>query len=352
MPIFDELKRICEITGPIGYPDEMNAYLKETWGPLGDVSESPVGNVVAHVGGRGPKILLDAHSDEIGYVVRSITADGFLWITTAQRLLQPKFGVYMLLMLGQPAMIVGRGGRKIEGIFVTVTGHVATAEQREKGRYDFNDLFVDIGATSREEAIAWGVTVGSLAIWNPPTRRMGRDGKFIYGKAIDARVGLYIATEVARRVDRASLRYDLYLGSSVQEENGLVGAESLARHTDFAQAISIEVGLAGDIPLVDEREMPIALGKGPVLVYRDGSIHHDRHLTERLADLAEARGIPYQFGAYLQFGNNAREFIAAGIPSVMLTPPTRYTHSPFEMIHEDDVEWAIRLLAAYLTDGA
>jgi endoglucanase len=179
---------------------------------------------------------------------------------------------------------------------------------------------------------------------------MGAGGKFIYGKAIDARVGLFIATEVARRVDKGKLKYDLYLGSSVQEENGLLGAVSLARHTNFAQAISIEVGLAGDIPLVDSREMPIALGKGPVLVYRDGSVHHDRHLTERLADLAEARGIPYQFGAYLQFGNNAREFVAAGIPSVMITPPTRYTHSPFEMCHEDDVENAIRLLVAHLEE--
>ena len=345
---FEELQRICEITGPIGYPDEMNAYLHEVWVPLGEVSESPVGNVVAHVGGSGPKILLDAHSDEIGYVVRSITADGFLWITTAQRLVQPRLGLFMLLMLGQPALIVGRGGRKVEGIFATVTGHVTTADQREKQAHDFNDLFIDIGATSREEATSWGVTVGSLAIWNPPTRRMGADGQFIYGKAIDARMGLYIATEVARRADKSKLRYDLYLGSSIQEENGLLGAVSLARHTDFAQAISIEVGLAGDIPLVDAREMPIALGKGPVLVYKDGSVHHDRHITERLADLAEARGIPYQFGAYSQFGNNAREFIAAGIPSVMITPPTRYTHSPFEMIHEADVENTIRLISAYL----
>lgn len=345
---FESLKRICEITGPIGYPDDMNAYLREEWGPLGEVTETAIGNVVAHIGGRGPKILLDAHSDEIGYVVRSIDPRGFLWITTAQRMIRPKLSMSELLMLGQPAMIVGRGGRKIEGIFVTVTGHVATADQRARDQHDFNDLFVDIGARSRDEAIAWGVTPGSLLIWNPPTRRMGHDNKLIYGKAIDARVGLYIMGEVARRVQKNKLNFDLYLGSSVQEENGLMGAESLIRHTDFDQAVSIEVGLAGDIPLVDPREMPVALGQGPVLVYKDGSVHHDRHLTERLADIAEARDIPYQFAAYAQFGNNAKEFVAAGVPSVMITPPTRYTHSPFEMCHEDDVENSIRLLVAYL----
>lgn len=345
---FESLKRICEITGPIGYPDDMNAYLREEWGPLGEVTETAIGNVVAHIGGRGPKILLDAHSDEIGYVVRSIDPRGFLWITTAQRMIRPKLSMSELLMLGQPAMIVGRGGRKIEGIFVTVTGHVATADQRARDQHDFNDLFVDIGARSRDEAIAWGVTPGSLLIWNPPTRRMGHDNKLIYGKAIDARVGLYIMGEVARRVQKNKLNFDLYLGSSVQEENGLMGAESLIRHTDFDQAVSIEVGLAGDIPLVDPREMPVALGQGPVLVYKDGSVHHDRHLTEKLADTAEAYGIPYQFAAYAQFGNNAKEFVAAGVPSVMITPPTRYTHSPFEMCHEDDVENSIRLLVAYL----
>lgn len=345
---FEALKEICEITGPIGYPDDMNAYLKQQWSPLGEVTETPVGNLIAHIGGQGPKILLDAHSDEIGYVVRSITADGFLWITTAQRLLQPYLGLYSLLMLGQPAMIVGRGGKKVEGIFATATGHVTTAQQRAKREHDFNDLFIDIGARSREEALAWGVTVGSLAIWNPPTRQLGADNQFIYGKAIDARMGLYIATEVARRVDKSKLHYDLYLSSTIQEENGLLGATSLARYTDFAQAVSIEVGLAGDIPLVNEREMPVSLGKGPVLVYRDGSVHHDRHLTEHLADLAEARNIPYQFGAYLQFGNNASQFVAAGIPSVMITPPTRYTHSPFEMVHVADVEHSIQLLVAHL----
>lgn len=345
---FEALKRICEITGPIGYPDDMNAYLRDEWGPLGEVVETPVGNVVAHIGGQGPKILLDAHSDEIGYVVRSISPEGFLWITTAQRLLQPKLSLSQLLMLGQPAMVVGRGGRKVEGIFATVTGHVATADQRAKEKHDYNDLFVDIGARSKNEALAWGVMPGSLVIWNTPTRRMGEGGKLIYGKALDARMGLYIATEAARRADKGKLRFDLYIGSSVQEENGLIGAESLIRHADFAQAISIEVGLAGDIPLVDPREMPVALGKGPVLVYKDGSVHHDRHLTEQLADLAEARGIPYQFAAYTQFGNNAKEFIAAGVPSVMITPPTRYTHSPFEMCHEDDIEQTIRLLVAYL----
>ncbi len=345
---FEELKRICEITGPIGYPDDMNDYLRAEWSPLGELTVSPVGNVVAHIGGQGPKILLDAHSDEIGYVVRSISSDGFLWITTAQRMMTPKLSLSQLLMLGQPAMIVGRGGRKVEGIFVTVTGHVATADQRAREKHDYNDLFVDIGARSREEAVSWGVTPGSLLIWNAPTRRMGEGGKFIYGKALDARMGLYIATEVARRLDKAKSRFDLYIGSSIQEENGLIGAESLIRHTDFAQAVSIEVGLAGDIPLVDSREMPVALGKGPVLVYKDGSVHHDRHLTEQLADIAEARGIPYQFAAYAQFGNNAKEFMAAGVPSVMITPPTRYTHSPFEMCHEDDIENSIRLLVAYI----
>lgn len=351
MDIYEELKRICEITGPIGYPDEVNAYLKDAWGALGEVEETPVGNVVCHVGGRGPKLLLDAHSDEIGYVVRSIDERGFLWITTAQRQLQPKLGLYQMVMLGQPAVVVGRGGRKVSGVFATVTGHVSSFEQRSKGSYDYNDVFIDIGARGRQEALDRGVTVGSLAIWNPPTRRMGPDSQFIYGKALDARMGLAIMTEVARRAERDKLAFDLYLGCSVQEENGLLGAISLARHADFAQAFSLEVGLAGDIPLVDPRDMPIALGKGPVLVYKDGSVHHDRHLTERLADLAESRGIPYQFGAYAQFGNNAKEFISAGIPSVMITPPTRYTHSPFEMCHADDVEQTIRLLVAYVEGG-
>src|SRR5437870_12251834 len=189
--MFELIKTLCELPGPGGDEAPIQDYLQELWhARVESLTLTKVRNLIAHVGGRGPRMLIAAHADEIAFVVKHISEDGFLWITSGQREIEqrPSMRGSVFLPLGHPALVLSGSGQVV-GIFATLTGHVLSAEQRTKTRLDWQDVFVDIGASSHTEAMARGVQVGDRVIWNPPTRRMG---DFAYGKAMDDRVLLAI----------------------------------------------------------------------------------------------------------------------------------------------------------------
>jgi endoglucanase len=230
-----------------------------------------------------------------------------------------------------------------------VTGHILTTRPQEPGRLAINDLFVDVGASSRAEAEYLGVHVGAGVIWNPPTRRLGHR---LVGKAVDDRVALALMTHLLADVDRGSLAYDVTVAATVQEEIGLVGASSLATPAEIDLAIAIDNGPIGDYPGIDPREMPVALGQGPTLVYKDGWVHYDRRIIGQLREVADTNGIPVQESTYPGFGSDGAALIKLGIPTALLGISTRYTHSAFEMVDERDVEGALSLLKAFVTTPA
>lgn len=343
MDSFELLRELMEIPGPTGQEQAVMSRMRELWGAKAQrVWSSKIGNLLAHVGGSGPILLLQAHADEIGFVVKSIDANGFVWLANAQAgVANPT----KRFPAGQPALVVGRSG-PVEGLFATATGHILTPAQRNKAELEFGDLFVDVGASSRDEVIAKGIHVGAGVIWNPPVRRLGTR---IYGKAIDDRVSLAVMTLLLDQVSPADLAYDLYFAATVQEEIGLVGATSLRAEVDADLAIALDNGLVGDIPGVGEREMPTVLGGGPTLVHKDNYVHYDYDLIWRLAAVAERAGVPVQHGVYQQFGSDGAALIRQGIPAALLAPATRYTHSAFEMIDERDVQHTVDLLKAFVT---
>jgi endoglucanase len=212
-----------------------------------------------------------------------------------------------------------------------------------------NDIFVDIGARSRVEAAQLGVHVGAGVIWNPPTRRLGSR---LFGKAIDDRVALALMTHLLMSVEPGNLAYDLTLAATIQEEIGLIGAMSLDKSGPFDLAIAIDNGPIADYPGVDQREMPVRLGEGPALVYKDSWTHYDRRIINRLLDIAAGRDIPVQPCIFPGFGSDGAALIRAGIPTALLGIATRYTHSPFEMLDEADLAVALDLLIAFVTTTA
>jgi endoglucanase len=341
------LIELMELPGPTGQEEPVLAWCRERWAACGAaIRITPIGNVVAHRGGRGPRLLLQGHADEIGFVVKSIDARGFVWLDNGQggggRFFHDRYPV------GQPALVIGRRTR-IPGLFATPTGHILTTRTQEPARLAANDLFVDVGASSKIETEALGVHVGAGVIWNPPTRRLGRR---IFGKAIDDRVALALMTHLLTAVEPAQLTYDLTIAATVQEEIGVVGATSLATPADFDLAIAIDNGPIGDYPGIDGREMPLTLGRGPTLVYKDGMVHYDRRIIDRLRDIAQTHGIPVQESTFPGFGSDGVALIRAGIPTALLGLATRYTHSAFEMLDERDLEGALALLSAFVTTPA
>lgn len=348
--MFELLKTFCELPGPVGDEMAVQNFLAERWKPRArKVELTPVGNLIAHIGGKGPRLMLAAHADEICFVVKHIASDGFLWITTGQRDVEqrPSQRSPVFLPWGHPALVVTAAGG-VEGIFATLTGHILTAEQRAKSNPDWHDIFVDVGAASRADAEAKGIRVGDRVIWNPPTRRMGQ---LAYGKAMDDRVGLAIMDRLLDVLDMERLAFDLTYVSTVLEEPGLIGAESAARASGCEMAIALDVGLAGDVPGVDARDVSARLGGGPTIVHKD--LHsYNRALTQSVIRTAQAANIPVQPAVFGFYGSDAGAFTRQGVQSALVVVPTRYTHSPFEMVHLHDVELTVQLLSAFLETGA
>jgi len=344
----DTLIELMALPAPTGQEEPVLAWCRERWSGFGaDVRAAPIGNVVARVGGTGPRLLLQGHADEISFVVRSIDDRGFVWLADGQGSSRTFHARYPV---GQPALILGRS-RRVPGVFAAPTGHILSTRD-DKGA-DLPDtastIFVDVGADSREEAEALGVHLGAGVIWNPATQRFG--ARYV-GKAIDNRVSLALMTHLLMTIDVSDLQYDLILAATVQEEIGLVGAQSLGGPESFDLAIAIDNGPIADYPGTDEGDLPVRLGRGPTLVHKDAMVHYDRRVIGRLLDVATANDIPVQHGVYPGFGSDGAALIRAGIPTALLAISTRYTHSPFEMGDERDLDSALRLLAAFVTSPA
>ncbi|MBX6342230.1 MAG: M20/M25/M40 family metallo-hydrolase, partial [Thermomicrobiaceae bacterium] len=209
----------------------------------------------------------------------------------------------------------------------------------------WNDWFVDLGYTEREAVERLGIHPGCRVVVNPPTRRLG---DAIVGKAMDNRAALAIATALAERADPSRLRYELWVGSSVQEENGLLGASSIPEMHRFDFAIALDVGLTGDVPGTSPENHPARLGQGPLVVHQDASVHYSHRLTMALVETAQAKGIPIQQAVFQNYGSDGAELIRRGVETALLTFPTRYTHSPSEMVSERDLVQCVDLLLAFL----
>jgi len=343
--VLDTLTELMELAAPTGQEESVLAWCRARWSELGgEITVQPIGNVVARFRGNGPRLLLQGHADEISFVVKSIDERGFVSLTDGQAGSRKPHRRYPV---GQPALILGRSG-PVEGLFAAVTGHIASTLP-EASPLAENDLFIDLGVDSRGEAEALGVHVGAGVIWNPPVRRLGH--RFV-GKAIDDRVALALITHLIAELDQSTLAYDVTLAATVQEEIGLVGALSLARRDEFDLAIAIDNGPIADYPGCDLREMPVRLGQGPSLVYKDSWTHYDRRVISQLRAIADANGIPVQETIFPGFGSDGAALIRAGIPTALLGIATRYTHAPFEMGDVRDLDGALALLKAFVTTPA
>ncbi|HYM71312.1 MAG TPA: M20/M25/M40 family metallo-hydrolase [bacterium] len=342
--MFELVKTLTELTGPTGREDEVQAWIARAWSERGlRVEHTPIGNVMAHLGGTGPKLLIGAHADEICFRVKSVDDQGFVWLTAGrglgeQRPPEPT-------PLGLVAEILTETGI-VRGTFVTVTGHVMTRQQRaraEREGTDWMDFYVDIGARTRADAESLGIHPGCPVINAVATRR---EGKNIVGKAMDDRAALALMTAMLDGLDRSRLQYDVWFTSTIAEEIGLIGARSVA--AGFDVGLIVEVGLAGDIPLVDRRQMPVSLGAGPIVVHKDMTLPYSTAPTRAVIRAARGAGIPFQHAVFQNFSSDGREWIQEGVPTAMVAFPCRYTHSPNETVQESDLVLTADLLRAFV----
>lgn len=344
--MFTLIKELTELDGPVGEERVVLERVAELWREAGaTLEQTRTGNLLAHCGGQGPRLLLVAHADELCYLVRSVHAGGFLWLANGQAW-QRATSLRNWFTVGQRVRVLARSG-PIPGVLAAATGHLASQALAEPGELTWDDFWVDTGL-SADELLARGVTPGTRVIWDAATVQ---HGPHVVGKALDDRVPIAVLTEVLRRVPPAERRWELTLACTVQEEIGLIGAAALAARHSYEAAIAVEIGMAGDIPGVDQRAMPVRLGAGPILVHKDALVHYDHRLTRALEEVAAARAIPIQHAVFGSFGSDGAALMRADIPAALVAFPARYTHSPFETGHLGDIEALVAWLCAFVAEG-
>lgn len=344
--MFGLIKELTELVGPVGQEQIVLDHVEALWRGEGlTVERTKIGNLYAHVGGSGPRIVMAAHADELTYLVRAIHPSGFLWLAGGQAWAR-SVGTRNSFTIGQRVKVIARK-RTIPGVIGTVTGHLASLTMPEMTELTWRDFWVDTGLT-KEELEDAGVTVGTRVIWDATTEMFG---PHVVGKAIDDRALLAVMTELIRRVPAAEMRCQLTLAATVQEEIGLVGASALSARQDYDAGVVLEIGLAGDIPGAQEDMMPLHLGKGPILVHKDGRVHYDHRVTQAFEKAAAAGGITIQHGIFGSFGSDGDAFMKADIPTALLAFPTRYTHTPFETAHMADIEALVNWLEVFVRNA-
>ena len=341
------VRTLSELPGPTGQEETVQAWLAAHWRTFaGHVEVSGVNNVLARVGGQGRRLVVMGHADEICLMVKSVSDSGHLhvWPFYRDTLGRPP---RWFNPANQPCLVLTDQGT-IPGFIAAASGHVVGGQLSNAGGLEWNDLFIEIGATSAAEVRALGIHAGCRVVWNPPMIRLG--DHLLVGKAMDDRAALAIATVVGELLaGRDDLAYEVWLASTVQEENGLIGASSVVDSQPFDVAINLDVGLTGDIPGPDARDFPSRLGHGPILVHSDSSVHYTRSLIRDLAAAGDAVGAPVQHAIFQNFGSDGAELIRRGVETALLTYPTRYTHSQIETVDVRDLIGTIRLILAFAT---
>jgi putative aminopeptidase FrvX len=339
MAIPEFLQALLTATGPSGYESPAAQVWRESAGSFAkEVTSDTVGSSVARVpaGDDAPLIGLVGHIDEIGLVVKHITDEGVL-----------RFGT-----IGgwDPQILVGQrvGVQTANGVVPGVVGrkpiHLLEEDDRKQVA-KFEHMYIDIGATSRDDA-ARLVAIGDPAVIaaQPVELANGR----VASKAMDNRLGAYIVLEAARRVaSEEASRWGVAAVAAAQEETTFAGARTTAFALDLQACIVVDVTFASDIPDIDAAKTGEAkLGHG-VQISRGANLHP--RMTELLMETAEAENIPYSVavpGRNSGTDADAIHFARAGVPCGLVSVPLRYMHSPVETVQLADVEHAIELLAA------
>lgn len=337
LKMFKELTDANGIAGNERAPREvMKRYIE----PFADEIETDnLGSLIAKKVGdaNGPKIMIAGHLDEIGFMVTQIDEKGFIKFQTVG-------GWWSHVMLSQRVTITTRKGEEIIGVIGSKPPHILPVEARKK-TMDMKDIFIDIGATSKEEVQKWGISPGDMITPYFEFNVM-KNEKMLVAKAWDNRIGCAIAIDVLRALKDTKHANIVYAVGNVQEEVGLRGAKTSTFKIQPDIGFSVDVGVAGDTPGMTPKESTSKLGEGPQIIIYDASMVSHKGLRDFVVDTAEEHNIPYQFDATPGGGTDAGSIhlTANGVPTLAIGIATRYIHSHAAILHRDDYENTVKLI--------
>ncbi len=314
--LLDTLKELCALSGPSSYESPVRDYLLHRAAAAGAQSRiDGMGNLICVKKGAKPapkRLMLAAHMDEVGLIVKRITEEGYLKFACLG-------GIDRRVLLGKPVLI---GERRIPGVIGLKPIHLTTAAE-EKKIPELEALYIDIGAKDKEEAEKL-THIGDFAVFSDDIVEFGHG--MLKAKAIDDRIGCAVMIELLER----DLPIDVTFAFTVQEEVGTRGAFGAAFSVTPELALILEGTTAADAPTTAAHRRVCCPGKGPVIPYMDGATVYDQGIYKLLGTLADENGIPWQTKEYLSGGTDAKAIqrTKAGVRVGAVSAAVRYLHSP------------------------
>ncbi|MCX6600143.1 MAG: M20/M25/M40 family metallo-hydrolase [bacterium] len=334
------VRDLCNAFGPSGYEDDVRAYISGLIAPLvNDLRVDSTGNLIAMRKGRSSKkLMLDAHTDEVGIMVRYIDEHGFLRFA--------KIGGWDdRVFAGHRVKLRSQNDRFYHGVIGMAPPHVLTDEQKGKA-VKAEDYFIDIGAASAEEAAERGAAVGDAGVLDYPFAEMS--AQHYVGKALDDRVGCALLILLLKAMAEGKLRTPLtvYANFATSEELGLRGARVAAFGIDPDVAIAVEGTIGSDFPGVAADRCPCSQRKGPVISIADNTIMVPRRMADFMIECAEQAKVAYQIKMPTYGGTDAGaiHLSRAGVLTGVVAVPCRYIHAPNGTLFRPDFEDTLKLL--------
>lgn len=335
--LLEEFSNTCGISG---FERNVRELLHKKIRPYVDeIRTDNMGNLIATKKGNGPKVMIAAHMDEIGFMVKYIDDQGYIYFSRSG-------GWFDQTLLNQ-RVVVHTAKKDYFGVIGSKAPHVMKPEERLRV-VPIAEMYVDIGAIDRKDVEKAGVEVGNTITIDRKYQRLMND--LGSGKALDNRAGIVAMLETARILAKEKVKAEIYYVGTVQEEIGLKGARTAAHSVNPDVALAVDTTVPGDHPGIEKRSSILELGKGPVITVSDaegaGIVVDERTLTW-LRTTAKESKVSYQ----LSVGEGGMTDAAIinltrdGIPSGGVSIATRYLHSPVEVAHLGDIEDCARLTA-------
>lgn len=326
----EQLKTLCELHGTSGREDAVRDYIINEIKDKADVQVDALGNVIAFVKGRKravKKVMVDAHMDEVGFIVSYICDDGTLKFSCVG-------GINTSVMLAR--RVVFQNGTR--GVIGMKPVHLLSPDEKEK-MPEKDTLYIDIGADSRNQAEAL-VSVGDCAVFDEPFEVLG---DLVVSKALDDRAGCWALIDIIKN----DPEYDFYATFTVQEEVG-AGAKTAAYTVEPDFAVVVESTTAADIAGVPDEKKVCYVGHGAVVSFMDNGTLYEKALFDKTIGTAEENGIACQVKSYVAGGNNAAgiHVSCGGVRTVAVSVPCRYIHSASSVASTEDIKDVRDLVSA------
>ncbi len=343
MELKNLLKTLCEAFGPPGFEDDVRDIIRKQVKPLCDsIEEDAIGNMTAWVKGKSDDVvMLDAHTDEVGFMISHVDDKGFLRFAPLGGWDARQFPSARVTIRGKDGFLHGAIG--------FTPPHITKPEERAKAIPPEN-LVIDIGVKSKEEAVDMGIIPGTPGVLDGNIQELPNNR--LLGKAFDDRAGCAAAIHILKTLKGTKLPYTLAVNFATSEELGLRGAKVSAFRIAPKIALVLETTTSGDFPGVPSHQSPCEMGKGVAITVADRTMVTTPRMVRFLQEVATERGIPHQLKQPLFGGTNAGEIhlSRSGVLTGVLANPSRYIHGPSSILDFGDFEAKIQLALAALEE--